>query len=490
MASSLTFGRKLGLGFAVVIVITVAININSYVSLAGLGEDSRWVEHTQLVLERLERLLSALQDTETGQRGFVITGEDNFLEPYESGRLDATSIFDEVRELVSDNPAQVRRLDEARPLMDAKFAELEKTIDMRRIQGFESTAAFIRQEEGKIIMDRFRAIISTMVQEEKRLLDSRHKDSGASSTRAQFAVIGGTVGSVVVVIIAIFFIRQLTGKLGSHAQHVYTATGELETAANEQAATVKAQETSLMETITIMEELVQTADQIALNAKQVAEMAGETSEAIRKGTLEIARGEEAVESVKQQSDLVMTQMLELGEKSRQIGRVLEVVNELAEQTNILAVNATIEAAGAGEAGSRFAVVADEIRKLAERVGGATGDIRALLEDIRGSVNNTVMAAESGAKAAVAAAEQFAAVSTAIGEIANFGASTADASRTIELSTNQQKTAIEQVNEAVKDVSSASKDTSAAANQTLRTTAELRQHATELERVVQSTVQGA
>ena len=70
-------------------------------------------------------------------------------------------------------------------------------------------------------------------------------------------------------------------------------------------------------------------------------------------------------------------MLDLGRKSQQIGGVLEIINELSEQTNILSINASIEAAGAGENGKRFAVVADEIRKLAERVGGSTKEIRGL-----------------------------------------------------------------------------------------------------------------
>ena len=99
-------------------------------------------------------------------------------------------------------------------------------------------------------------------------------------------------------------------------------------------------------------------------------------------------------------------MLELGKKSQQIGAVLDIVSELAEQTNILAINATIEAAGAGEAGKRFAVVADEIRKLADRVAGSTKEIRTLIDDVRSAVNTTVMATETGSKAVDAGSQQF------------------------------------------------------------------------------------
>ena len=159
-------------------------------------------------------------------------------------------------------------------------------------------------------------------------------------------------------------------------------------------------------------------------------------------------------------------MLELGKKSQQIGAVLDIVTELAEQTNILAINATIEAAGAGESGKRFAVVADEIRKLADRVGGSAKEIRSLIDDVRGSVNTTVMATETGSKAVDAGSRQFGDVATVFKEIAQMVATTTEAAREIELSTKQQATAVEQVNMAIASVAQATKETEASAGQTI------------------------
>src|ERR1051326_2619587 len=93
-------------------------------------------------------------------------------------------------------------------------------------------------------------------------------------------------------------------------------------------------------------------------------------------------------------------------KAVRIAGTGRLTTNLAEQTNVLAINATIESAGAGDAGKRFAVVADEIRKLADRVGGSTKEIRALVDEIRAAANTTVMATEDGSKAVDAGSAQF------------------------------------------------------------------------------------
>ena len=115
------------------------------------------------------------------------------------------------------------------------------------------------------------------------------------------------------------------------------------------------------EVVTI-KELLATARQIAESAQRVAGMAAESASAAQSGDQTVQKTQVDVAGIRAQVDQIVSHMLDLGRKSQQIGAILEIINELAEQTNILAINATIEAAGAGEAGKRFSVVADEIRK--------------------------------------------------------------------------------------------------------------------------------
>jgi methyl-accepting chemotaxis protein len=184
-------------------------------------------------------------------------------------------------------------------------------------------------------------------------------------------------------------------------------------------------------------------------------------------------------------DLIVVHMTELSKKAQQVGVVLDIVSELAEQTNILAINATIEAAGAGEAGRRFGVVADEIRKLADRVGVSTKEIREMVEGVRSAVNTTVMATEAGSKAVDASAVQVGEMAASFKQIASLVATTTDAAREIELSTKQQATAVEQVNVAIGDIAEATKETEASTTQTLMTAEQLTGLSRDMLRLVQA-----
>ena len=184
-------------------------------------------------------------------------------------------------------------------------------------------------------------------------------------------------------------------------------------------------------------------------------------------------------------DLIVKHMLDLGKKSQQIGGILEIINELAEQTNILAINATIEAAGAGEAGKRFSVVADEIRKLADRVGGSTKEIRGAdradpLGGQRRRHGHRERLEGRGCRAHGSSAR-----STAVfRQISDLLRNTTEAAREIELSTKQQSTAVEQVNIAVANVAQAARESEASSSQVLQTVGELTTLSRDLGRLIQ------
>jgi methyl-accepting chemotaxis protein len=308
---------------------------------------------------------------------------------------------------------------------------------------------------------------------------ARQRASGAEFVMGLCVLIVGLLA----IMMATFLTRSLAQQIGSAVGRVQSSSAELQAVANQQATGAREQATAMNEIATTISELLATSRQIAESAQRVAGIADQTAGAANTGDVTVGKANESVSGIRRQVDQVVHHMLELGRKSQQIGAVLDIVSELAEQTNILAINATIEAAGAGEAGKRFAVVADEIRKLADRVGGSTKEVRALIEDVRNAVNTTVMATETGSKAVDSGSRQFADVTSALRQISALVQTTTDAAREIELSTKQQTSAVEQVNVAIANVAQASRENEASTGQTLQTAQQLTTLSTELMRLV-------
>jgi methyl-accepting chemotaxis protein len=486
MFRSWTFGRKVGGGFAVTVVAILVIAVTGYSSATPLIANEEQVAHTYLVKGQLDELLVQLVNAETGLRGFVITANDEFLEPNIAGVSAVETAYANVRQLTIDTPSQTRRLDELRPLLDAKLAKFKERIALRRSAGFEATAAAIAKGDGKQIMDQIRSILGEMVREEAGVLEVRQRKARASTeTTQQVLIWGGIIATAFTVIVGWLITSRLSKQIGTAVAHVQSSSAELQVAASQQAAGAHEQATAMAEISTTIKQLLATSRQIADSATRVSHIADQTATAAHTGELTVKRGQDASSTLRQQVDLTIRHMSELVQKSQQIDAVLDIVAELAEQTNILAINATIEAAGAGNAGLRFGVVAEEVRKLADRVGASTKEIRDIVEEVRSAVHTTVISTEAGSKAVDAGNAQVLEMATAFRQIASFVGTTTDAAREIELSTSQQTTAVEQVNVAIMSATTATTETATSASQTLQTAAELSNLSTTLAKIIRT-----
>jgi CHASE3 domain sensor protein len=481
----MTFGKKIAAGFAVAFALLAIIGFVSYRGINVLTRNSYLVTHTHQVIEKIAALFTELQDAETGQRGYVITGDDAFLEPYQSATTAIPPLLKELRTLTADNPNQQRRLEEIDPIIDSKLAELKEKIDTRRKEGFEPAMKLVAAGGGKRDMDALRRLFDQMTAEEEALLNQRADEVEAAANGGRTTIVAGTVVALLFVCgVGWFLTHTLSRQIGTAVGQVQSSSAELQAAATQQAVGSKEQATAMSEISTTISELLATSRQITESSQRVAQIAEQTAVAARSGDATVESAHESIAGIRRQVDLIVNHMLELGKKSQQIGSVLEIVSELAEQTNILAINATIEAAGAGETGKRFAVVAEEIRKLADRVAGSAKEIRGLIDDVRSAVNTTVMVTETGSKAVDAGSKQFGHVAISFKEIAVLVSTTTEAAREIELSTKQQTTAVEQVNVAIGNVAQASKETEASSGQTQQTASQLAMLSKDLLRLVQ------
>jgi methyl-accepting chemotaxis protein len=481
-----TFGKKIAAGFALSFLLLATIGLVSYRSLETLTRTSYAVAHTHEVLEHVAGVLSEMKDAETGQRGFLITGDEMYLEPYQRGIGSVGKLMTELRQLTVDNPSQQRLLDETEPLVATKLAALKRALEARRSGGFEAAQKVIVTGTGKKIMDDLRQVLAKMEHEERELLKRRAEDVEVAASSARSTIMLGTLFCLLLVTaIGTFLSRTLTAQIAGAVRNVEGSSTELQAAATQQATGARESATSMNEITTTISELLATSRQIAESAQRVAQIAEQTAVAARSGDGTVQKANDSISGIRRQVDLIVGHMLDLGKKSQQIGSVLDIVSELAEQTNILAINATIEAAGAGEAGKRFAVVADEIRKLADRVAGSTKEIRTLIEDVRSAVNTTVMTTETGSKSVDAGSKQFGDVTSSFKHIASLVGTPTEAAREIELSTKQQMTAVEQVNLAIGHVAQATRETEASSGQTLQAVSQLTSVSRGLLRLVQA-----
>jgi CHASE3 domain sensor protein len=181
MASPMTFKSKIIAGFGIALVILILVGALSFRGMVRNGEDRVWVTHTYLVLEKLDGVLANLVDAETGQRGYILTGEESYLEPYNDGIKHVHENVKELREMTADNPGQQRAIDRLEPLIVARLLTAQDRISIRRGKGLEAGIEGIRTSPGKQQMDQIRAQIAEMKLEEDRLLKLRSEEANASS---------------------------------------------------------------------------------------------------------------------------------------------------------------------------------------------------------------------------------------------------------------------------------------------------------------------
>ncbi len=258
--------------------------------------------------------------------------------------------------------------------------------------------------------------------------------------------------------------NQMTENLGEIVGQIDTAAAETVTASQAQAQGAKNQSVTTEEMTSTVSELLASTKKMAENATSVSDQADLAAKECASGKVSVESTVHGIKGIHERVEKIAAHMLELGSKSQEISGVLDIITELSEQTNLLSLNASIEAAGAGEAGKRFAVVASEIRKLAERATDSTGEIRSLIDGVQETVNATIMATEEGTKSVAEGVRLTEEVDKSFGRIAEQVASTTESVKAIELGSRQQTTAVEQMEGAVKNVDTAAQETAETARQ--------------------------
>jgi methyl-accepting chemotaxis protein len=234
---------------------------------------------------------------------------------------------------------------------------------------------------------------------------------------------------------------------------------------------------------TAMQQMSSTVNQVSEHSQKAADSSQKAALAAHQGGEVVEQTLSTMRSIAESSRTVAARIAELGKSSEEIGKIVAVIDDLADQTNLLALNAAIEAARAGEQGRGFAVVADEVRKLAERTTQATQGIRTMIESIQTETRNAVQAIELGSHDVEVGVEKTSASGTALKEIIQMSEQVGDMISQIATAATEQSSATEQVNSNVSQISSLTQGSSLAAEQTAKACSELSTMALDLQNLV-------
>ena len=416
-----TLKRRLTLTFAAILALTSVLMGVALLNNGKLRDTVNWNTHTYQVLAESNSMLLNMVNIETGMRGFVAGGNENFLDPFTKGSQAFGVAFEKAKSLTSDNPAQQGRLEKM--LADHKqFMEVANnllTVRRNVTLGKEPLDDLLREfgaGKDKVAMDAFRAEVADFAKAEQDLLVVRSAalDSTMSATDSTL-LFGGLVLFALTGALGLLLTRSVFRQLGAepsvaaaavnavaqgdltvdisvrpgdndsllaalarmrdslvsvvtavrgNSESVATASAQIAQGNQDLSGRTEQQASALQQTAATMEELGSTVRNNSDSAKQANQLAQGAS-------VVAARGGEVVGQV-------VTTMQGINDSSRQIGEIISVIDGIAFQTNILALNAAVEAARAGEQGRGFAVVASEVRSLAHRSAEAAKEIKSLI----------------------------------------------------------------------------------------------------------------
>lgn len=226
----LSIAKKINVGFGFALLLLLLVSIVSYRSIIRLVGDSILNTHTYKVIANLEDIISLIKDLETGSRGYIITGDEDHLEPYYAASMVIDERVQAIAALTADNPMQHEMLHTLEPVIHANMAFQAELIDLRRNSGYEAAKQAIETDIGTYLMDEIRGIIHEMEGEEYALLSQRAEKVEKSTQNAVYIIIFGSVLALSIVAFAMIIINRDIAERNKAEEKIQQAKEEAEAA--------------------------------------------------------------------------------------------------------------------------------------------------------------------------------------------------------------------------------------------------------------------
>ncbi len=441
-------------------------------------------------VEKLEKLLETKEEKEIA---------NEFKEVVKRG----AEVNNKIIELVTDGKKQeaqqlyeTETLQTTKQLVDAtnKLMDLQEKLlaeRVKRLLSFSRTILIIIVIVGviSVIIGIFMSIkitknIKAPVEKAAEQLELISKGDFTFSISKNAIARGDELGVIARAMDALLTnLKNVFNEIIGSVHSLTSAAAQLSSIAEEMSRTAESSSTRANSVATASEEMSQTVVDVAKNTANIAESAKKAVDTAQEGNKIVERSVGEVKEIDKTVNESARFVKSLGERSVHIGEIISVINDIADQTNLLALNAAIEAARAGEQGRGFAVVADEVRKLAERTAQATSEIEEMIKAIQNEVTKAVEIMDNATKKVDTGVKLTAQAGEALKEIVKSSNELQLMVQQIASATEEMSATSEQISKEILDIASASRDTTASSQETAQAAVSLSRIATKLDETV-------
>jgi len=530
--NKLSLKMKLGLGFGALLVILVAMGVTSYTSVQKLSELSAFSDKKANGRFFSVSIDSLINNQKAEYRAFLLTNQEAEMTRYadnsgvlaeDLNKLEATLSTDKGRELVSH----------LRQSIDAYHAIIDHAVELHRAGKQDQAISIITQPKSEATRADLASTLSELLEAQNKLKEAAREEQSATESRTTILITSlAIVGVVVGLVVATIIVRSITGgvtrmvtmieevaannltvedmeitsqdeigqagtalnqmknnlrelihSIAGTAEHVASASEELSSSATLQAQGAETQKDQTTQVATAMQEMSSTVLQVSENSTKAAEASRQAAETARKGGGIVDETLAKMRSIADSVSSTAKKVEELGKSSDQIGHIIGVINDIADQTNLLALNAAIEAARAGEQGRGFAVVADEVRKLAERTTSATKEIAQMIQTVQNETKVAVAAMEEGRKQVDEGVQTTAQAGDSLKEIIHTSENVGGMITQIATAAVEQSSATEEINQNMESIAKLVKEAADGAQQSAKACQDLSGLALDLQKMV-------
>jgi len=523
---------KLGVGFGALLVILTITSVTSYVSTQKLDELSAFASKKADARFLAKSINSIINDQKAEVRAFLLSGNEGEMTRYAENNRALAEVFSKLEPLLTTEENK-RLFAELRQASDKYHSSMDRAVELERADKKSAAIEFIfspnfeavRVELAKATQD-FVALQDREKQEARR--DQKAAESRATTLLLAFLIAGLIVG----IAMATYIARNITGRvsqmvamiqaiaendlsrqdmqirnrdeigtagtllnsmknnlsaiiqsIAATAEHVASASEEISASATQMANGSETQKDQVHQVATAMQEMSATVHEVSENCNKASESAHKASETAREGGAIVGDTLTLMHSIADSVRETARSVQQLGSRSDQIGKIVGVIDDIADQTNLLALNAAIEAARAGEQGRGFAVVADEVRKLAERTTKATKEIAEMIQSVQTETRGAVEKMQSGTQQVEKGVEVTAKAGASLKQIIGQAEHVGEMVTHIATAANQQSSTTETVNANMDQINKLVAESAEGAQQSAQACEQLSGLALELQNLV-------